>query len=240
MDLRVLPLLCVLACLAAPIFAYTLPDEPVRSFGFVGYIVPATYPEAGAVSIMEAEESAVTIRLEDIGAEVPEDEASGDVLQTIFPAYYTLSGKIQSVNFLQTFPSVEVVVLEKPANFFIVRKVEEPTGLTKTYSGRSGEDHGKHTLAPDEKRYFSTPVREGVTHHWIDIRWDASAGDLMLYVYPPDGCLGPYTDSDDGESDGRIFLDVSSSEGLTPGAWYYEIACARGNGTIEFSFETYT
>jgi hypothetical protein len=133
-----------------------------------------------------------------------------------------------------------VVVLERTGNVYLVRNVEGEVTVTVSDQGSdAGTDSTRHTLAPGESRFFAAPVTDGTSHHWVDIGWDASAGDLILNVYPPDGCLGPYSDADDGQKDGRIFLDISSLEGLAPGDWYYEVGHHGGEGPVEFTFETH-
>ena len=122
-------------------------------------------------------------------------------------------------------------------NVYLVREIEARVTVKENVTEREAI---RYTLDPGERRFFAVPVREGASHHWVDVDWGASAGDLALLICPPDGCLGPYTDTDDGVIDGRIFLDISSAEGLAPGDWYYKIEHAGGEGPVAFSFKTYT
>lgn len=103
----------------------------------------------------------------------------------------------------------------------------------------SGPETDRYTLAPGEKRFFTAPVRAGMSHHWLDICWNTPGEKVTLLVHGPDGSLGPYINTDDGLRNGRIFLDVSSPGGLASGNWYYEVGRPDGNGPVEFTFETY-
>lgn len=211
MELRVLVVLCVLACLAVPLSAQIIPGEAAR-------------------------ESAA-------GNPGDTPGACGEVFVTVTDAVpETASVYVNSAiawnSGTNSLP--QVVVLERTGNVYLVRNVEVQATVKANHPiPVAGPGTDRHTLAPGGKRFFAAPVRNGAPHHWVDIGWDASAGEITLLVYPPDGCLGPYTDADDGVIDGRIFLDISSPDGLAPGGWYYEVGRSGGSGPMEFTFETY-
>lgn len=242
MKLRVLVGLCVLVCLAVPLSAQIIPNGATGEGNASG--VPGDLPvevivldemahENGSIEYAEVAPGAygkvfVTVAATAANTAFIRSEQLGEQRLATLPHSVTLP---------------RLVALERAGNIYLVRNVEGEEGmLTVTMNDwrpNSGTDSRRHTLAPGETRFFAAPVTDGTSHTWVDIRWDTSAGDLILNLYPPDGRLGPYTDTDDGRRDGRIFLDVSSLEGLASGDWYYEVSQPGGEGPVEFTFETY-
>ncbi|MDV2481414.1 hypothetical protein F8E02_05215 [Methanoculleus sp. Wushi-C6] len=214
MVLRVLVGLCVLACLALPLSAQIVPAEAALIVDSVEY--PENVPDTHGkvfVTVAGATANAASVHLKRVGE------------QNVAIATESLP---------------RVVFLERAGNVYFVRNIEG--GVTVTVSdlvSGAGTESSRHTLTPGERRFFTVPVRAGASHHWVDIRWGQPGEEITLHIYAPDGTLGPYTDADDGLSDGRIFLDISSPEGLAAGDWYYEIGWAGGSGPVEFTFDTY-
>ncbi len=213
MNLRVISVLCVLACLAGSISALSFSAE-----------------EAGSPGSAECAEVVVSVR--------EETDTSSFTFATSSPDNDAV---------IAISPVPRMVYLERAGNFFLVRNaVSSAEPLVTTWcivtvdnvTPGGGPDTGRHTLAPGESGFFAAPVPDGASQFWVDICWDASAGDLQLQIYSPDGSLGPYTDVDDGRRDGRIFLRIASPEGLPQDDWYYEIS-RTGGGPVEFSLETY-
>ena len=241
MELRVLVVLCALACLALPLSAQIVPGEATGAGNSSG--VNGDLP----VEVIFSDEAAQTGDSIEYVLNAP--VVYGNVLVSVAGAAANTAsvcivqpGKQSVMVATESLP--RMVVLERTGNVYFVRNVKEEYEGTMTITvsdkgSDAGKDSNRHTLAPGEKRFFAVPVTDRASHHWVDIGWDASAGDLVLNIYPPDGHLGPYTDADDGMNDGRIFLDVSSPEGLAPGDWYYEVSRpGGGKGPVEFTFET--
>lgn len=244
MELRVLVGVCVLACLALPLSAQIVPEEATAAGNSSS--ITGDLP----VEVIFSDKMALGTD----SVEYPENapDTPGKVFFTVTGAatnaasvYLKQAGEqnvaIATESFTEPLP--RVVVLERTGNVYFVRNLKGDYGGTVTVTvsdleSDAGTGGGRHTLAPGEKRFFAVPVTNGASHHWVDIAWDASFGDLILNIYPPDGCLGPYTDTDDGQRDGRIFLDISSFGGLAPGDWYYEVSRPGGEGPVEFTFET--
>jgi hypothetical protein len=251
MDVRVLPVVCVLACLAVPLYAYTFPAGAVptvvaESIDSGEHPRAALYPES-CISAAEATADTGSVGLG--GVVLVDLEGVGSVSFECVDAPVA-GGDLKSSTQYMAIGDTEcstpyVVILEKTGNFFVVREVAPRTDQRYGVAVSSdrvpglGQNNSLHTVGPGEKRFFAEPVPDGAPQFWVDIRWDASAGDLRLQIYPPDGALGPYTDADDGRNDGRIFFRIASPEGPAPGDWYYEISRPGGEGQVEFSFETY-
>lgn len=219
MELRVLVGLCVLAFLVVPLPAQVVPTEATNRGDHIDY-------QEVCVAVAEKTADAVSVRA---------------IQPTVKKLEYNVE-KLECATVVRdsatTSPALpRVVVLEGDTNVYLVREIEARVTVKENVTER---DAIRYTLDPGERRFFAVPVREGASHHWVDVDWGASAGDLALLIYPPDDRLGPYTDADDGVIDGRIFLDVSSPEGLAPGDWYYELRHSGGEGPVAFSFETYT
>ncbi|MEN6442356.1 MAG: peptidase domain-containing protein [Methanoregula sp.] len=79
-------------------------------------------------------------------------------------------------------------------------------------------------------------VSSGTTTMFVDLNWGNNANSLTLTVFAPDGTLGPYYDSSDGITNGRIYLMISKSPSLTPGTWSFRIYGDRITGTQNYSF----
>lgn len=115
---------------------------------------------------------------------------------------------------------------------------------TNGYTVTSGYDQGKIDVA---SRYsgtiqqgqwigYSKYLFMGVRQLPVDLNWGSSSDSLTLTVSAPDATLGPYHDGDDGRIDGRIYLVVSKSSGLTPGTWYFDIFGERVAGVRGYTF----
>jgi len=74
-------------------------------------------------------------------------------------------------------------------------------------------------------------VSSYITSLNVDLNWGNSANSLRLKIYSPDGStFGPYYDSFDGVTDGRINLNVINHAGVPQGTWYYEVYGERVTG----------
>ncbi|MDD4127818.1 MAG: hypothetical protein PHV39_09075 [Methanomicrobium sp.] len=86
--------------------------------------------------------------------------------------------------------------------------------------------------------YHSSYVSSGKTSAKYDIDWTDSDNNLGLQIITPDTSFGYYHDSIDGVTDGRIYIEISSSYGLTTGTW---TGCVKGfsvSGTEYYSRST--
>ncbi|KAF5028679.1 hypothetical protein DSECCO2_656530 [anaerobic digester metagenome] len=98
---------------------------------------------------------------------------------------------------------------------------------TSRYSG---------TIQQGQWIWYSKYLFMGVRQLPVDLNWGSSSDSLTLTVSAPDATLGPYRDGDDGRIDGRIYLVVSKSSGLTPGTWYFGVFGERVAGARSFTF----
>jgi hypothetical protein len=86
---------------------------------------------------------------------------------------------------------------------------------------------------------YSRVVSPGTPSMITDLNWGNPANSLSLTIVAPDGAIGPYYDSSDGTTNGRIALSVSSPTGLTPGTWLFYLDGYRVTGSQAYSFLTY-
>ena len=88
-----------------------------------------------------------------------------------------------------------------------------------------------YSISEGDINYHSTSVSSGKTSITYDVDWIDSDNDLGLRIVTPDGVsLGYYHDSVDGATDGRIYLQISSS-GLSSGTWASRIKGFSVSGT---------
>ncbi|HNX18087.1 MAG TPA: peptidase domain-containing protein [Methanoregula sp.] len=70
----------------------------------------------------------------------------------------------------------------------------------------------------------------------VDLNWGKTTNSLQLKIYSPDGyTFGPYYDNADGSINGRINLDITNSNGIAQGTWYYEVYGYSVSGTQAYT-----
>ncbi|MCK9581068.1 MAG: hypothetical protein M0Q92_11580 [Methanoregula sp.] len=85
-----------------------------------------------------------------------------------------------------------------------------------------------------EKRPFHRLMPSNLTRFTYDLFWQDQQNSLKLSIFAPDGMMGPYYDNSDGIVNGRIYVQVSREEGISPGDWYAVVEGERVNGTQQF------
>jgi hypothetical protein len=125
--------------------------------------------------------------------------------------------------------------------------VEEKDG----YVVSTVDDVIKVTGLPDISARMSSLITQGETHTYTrnvvsgttsivsDLNWGDTADSLSLTIIAPDATLGPYYDGADGTINGRIFLRVSKSSGVTPGTWWNRIFGEHVEGVEDYTFDSY-
>lgn len=92
------------------------------------------------------------------------------------------------------------------------------------------------SITQDATNWHYKTVSSYITSMNVDLNWGNSANSLRLKIYSPDGYIfGPYYDSFDGASNGRINLNIINSNGLAQGTWRYEVYGERVTGTQYYS-----
>ena len=122
-------------------------------------------------------------------------------------------------------------------NGYIVRSgydVEEETGVISMNALASSI----YSITEGDINYHSNYVSSGKTSISYDVDWGDSDNDLGLKIITPDGTyLGYYHDSIDGSTDGRIYLEISSSDGLVTGSWGSRVKGYSISGTEYYNWE---
>lgn len=96
------------------------------------------------------------------------------------------------------------------------------------------------SLAPGARQFHRETVGDWAARLRVDLDWGDPSLDPSLLVYPPDGTvLDPYRDLDDGQRDGRCYLEIGGSERtLTPGDWYFRVTGDPNRTVPRFTLET--
>jgi hypothetical protein len=96
------------------------------------------------------------------------------------------------------------------------------------------------TIVQGETDYFTKYVQSGTSHLTLDLNWGTVSNSLSLTVNTPIGVYGPYYDSSDGRSDGRIVLLMSGAgQSLPSGTWDFRVYGDRVSGVEDYTFVAY-
>ena len=81
------------------------------------------------------------------------------------------------------------------------------------------------SITQGQSNWYSYVVPSGKTSITTDLNWGDTSDSLSLTIFAPDGTLGPYYDSADGVTNGRINLAISRPPGLprAPGTSRYMV-----------------
>ena len=91
------------------------------------------------------------------------------------------------------------------------------------------------TITQGETNWHSEYVGYYTTTFDVDLNWGDSSDSLKLTIYTPDGyTLGPYYDSADGTTDGRIHLRIRNSNGIAIGTWNHRVYGYSVAGTEDY------
>jgi len=98
------------------------------------------------------------------------------------------------------------------------------------------------TITQGETDWYSSYVPPGTTGVEVDLNWGDVSDSLTLTIYTPDGyTLGPYYDSSDGKTDGRIHLYIQKASGyVASGTWYFKVYGDNIYGTEDYTINVYT
>ena len=92
------------------------------------------------------------------------------------------------------------------------------------------------TITQGETDWYSVIVPSGATSITVDLNWGNAPNSLSLTAIAPDATIGTFYDADDGVTDGRIFLTISRTGGLTPGTWKFKVYGVTVEGTQSYNF----
>ena len=95
------------------------------------------------------------------------------------------------------------------------------------------------TITQGETDWYSVVVPSGRTSITVDLNWGYAPNSLSLTAVAPDGTIGPFYDSSDGATDGRIYLTISRSSGIAPGTWMFSVYGDYVTGTQAYNFAAY-
>lgn len=92
------------------------------------------------------------------------------------------------------------------------------------------------SLSQGQTAWYSTSVPAGKNSFYTDLNWGTPANSLSLTIIAPDATFGPYYDSADGWTDGRINLRLSRAGGIASGTWWSKVYGHQVSGTQSYSY----
>jgi hypothetical protein len=95
------------------------------------------------------------------------------------------------------------------------------------------------TITTGQTNLYSLVVPAGTGSLTMDLNWGYTPDSLSLAAIAPDGTIGPYYDSSDGVTDGRIFLTISRAGGIAPGTWKFSVYGVSIQGSQSYNFVVY-
>ena len=96
------------------------------------------------------------------------------------------------------------------------------------------------TITTGETDTFSQYVWPLTSSLMLDANWGDVSDSVALTINTPDQTLGPYYDSSDGITDGRILLRVSNPAGYLPlGSWKFSVYGSHITGVEDYTFVAY-
>jgi hypothetical protein len=95
------------------------------------------------------------------------------------------------------------------------------------------------SITTGETDWYSVTVPSGAASITVDLNWGYAPDILSLSAIAPDGTIGPYYDAADGVTDGRIYLTISRTGGIAPGAWKFKVYGENVLGSQGYNFVTY-
>jgi hypothetical protein len=111
--------------------------------------------------------------------------------------------------------------------------------LSNDLSGLQGSLYDDRITA-GQTVYHQAQVSGGTTALNFDLKWNDTATGMRLVVYTPDGhVLGPYYDSSDGKTDGRINMVINNSAGVAGGTWSFKVTDTGVTGKDEYYLKTW-
>jgi hypothetical protein len=130
--------------------------------------------------------------------------------------------------------AVKADTVKKPGSDLVFQPVS-PTGVSP--SGMVSPMTVSDTITQGQTKWYSKYIPPNCPGFYVDLNWGNPSNSLRLRVYAPDGRVyGPFYDSSDGRTDGRILFWVSSGSGSVPsGTYYYEVYGDRVNGVQRFT-----
>jgi len=132
-------------------------------------------------------------------------------------------------------PSVSARIIEQKDGYVVSTADEIPrNGLVSVLSAKATS-----VISQGETDGYSRYVYAGTASIITDLTWGDTADSLSLTIVAPDASLGPYYDGADGSVDGRIYLKISKSSGVTPGNWLNSVYGYHVTGTEDYSFNSY-
>lgn len=129
-------------------------------------------------------------------------------------------------------PAVSAKIIEEKDGYVVTSGTDSMAlpGLSRLSSA---------SISQGQTLWHPTSVSSGYTAFYSDLNWGNPSNSLALTVYPPGSQLGPYYDSDDGRTDGRITVKIQKSTGLPSGTWWSQVYGYSVTGTQSYSSTAY-
>lgn len=96
----------------------------------------------------------------------------------------------------------------------------------------------QYSIVQGQTNWHTKYIGSGCPGYYADLNWGNPSNSLQLTIFTPDGAtLGPYYDSSDGQTNGRILLYITKGGGNLPvGTYYHEVYGLSVSGVQYYTF----
>jgi hypothetical protein len=93
-----------------------------------------------------------------------------------------------------------------------------------------------NTISQGQYQWQCKNVNSYTTSVPFDLYWGNPSNSLRLRIFTPDGyTLGPYYDSSDGSTNGRVYVNINRDGGVAQGNWNTEVYGYSVSGSQSYS-----
>ena len=133
-----------------------------------------------------------------------------------------------------SIPAVSAKIVEEKDGYVVstADDIKKEDQISRTLSVISS------SISQGQLLSYSRYINPGTTSIISDLNWGDTADSLTLTLVAPDTTLGPYYDGSDGQINGRIYLRISKSSGVTPGTWWNRIYGYQVLGSEDFTLSS--
>jgi len=118
--------------------------------------------------------------------------------------------------------------------------VVDLANLTLAGDTTAAADTYNNEISGGQTNWHSVDLSRSVSSFNVDLKWANANDSLRLVLYSPDGkILGPYYDSSDGTTDGRINLNIANPSGVAAGQWHLKVTDMTSLGSDDYYVKTY-
>ncbi|MDK2948288.1 MAG: hypothetical protein PWQ63_1448 [Methanolobus sp.] len=143
---------------------------------------------------------------------------------------------------MKFWKTISLVLVLALLSVSTVSAKEEYTVCPSTEEKQSVSVKVYSTITQGQTKTYTSNVGTVVQRLEVDLNWGDSSDSLSVAIYTPSGTyVGKFYDSADGNTDGRIHLDIAPGQGyVQSGKWKFKIRGESVAGTENYNFNTYS